>query len=73
MVMKDLLPLMYTLPSRRVKVVARPELSEPAPGSVKPSTKPGLPRFTSAKHCSCCSGLPNSIMSRRLRAWPPYT
>ena len=57
-VMNDLLPFRYTLPSRRWYVLASDELSEPAPGSVKPSTKPGLPTMTSAKHCSCCSGVP---------------
>ena len=71
-VMNDLLPFRYTLPSRRWYVLASDELSEPAPVSVKPSTKPGLPAMTSAKHCSCCSGVPYSVMSLSAHRLP-YT
>ena len=72
-VMNDLLPVgLRLLPSQRWYVLASDELSLPAPGSVKPSTKPGLPAMTSAKHCSCCSGVPYSVMSLSAHRLP-YT
>ena len=58
-----LLPLMYTLPSRFVAVVAMAALSEPACGSVKPSVKGFLPSSAYPKIFSCCSLLPNVRMS----------
>lgn len=63
LVLNVLVPLMYTLPSRLVAVVAMAALSEPAWGSVNPSVNGFLPCTAYSRTAFCCSGLPNVRMS----------